>query len=335
MHIRDIALLALLALGPIAANPAAAKSGSDGDHPLVGRYVGSELVGRYDNAFDEADLINGPITDLRGAGAPGWLHVEGKTTLLYYKLPQDRSSLEVLRNYQASLEGRGFKIRFTCATSNGSCYKGRSGSSTNTAPYDLALAIDAGPELPRLNGDYIRNYFRENGRYLLAELSDPKGTAYVSIIIAEDSNRGNFAFIRVVETRSMEAEKISVVGADEMRSALASEGRIALYGIHFDFDKDSIQAESKPTLDEIGELLKSDPSLRLTVTGHTDAQGGRDHNLDLSRRRASNVVSALIKDYRIDGSRLEPRGTGASEPIAPNDTDANRALNRRVELVRK
>ena len=71
------------------------------------------------------------------------------------------------------------------------------------------------------------------------------------------------------------------------------------------------------------------------MIGHTDSKGGRDYNLDLSRRRADNVVNALVNDYGIDPSRLEPRGAGSSEPLAANDTDANRALNRRVELVRK
>lgn len=330
MQARFVVSLALIVLVSIAPNLVAAKPDSKGDHPLVGRYEGSKLVGRYDNAFDEVDVINGPITNARGTGAPGWLNLEGKTTLLYYTLPAERSSLEILRNYQASLEGEGFKIAFTCATAKGTCYEDGS-----TGPWDLALAIDGHPDLPTLDGNVIRNLFRENARYLLARRSGEQGTAYVSIVIAENSVSGNHAFIRVVETKEMEADKISFVSATQMQSVLTDKGRISLYGIHFDFDKDSIQPESKPTLDEIGRLLKSDPALRLTVTGHTDAHGKSEYNLDLSRRRASSVVSALINDYNIDKSRLEPRGAGASEPIAPNDTDANRTLNRRVELVRK
>lgn len=327
-------LLALMTLVSIASSFAFAKTRSDGDHPLVGRYEGSEQVGRYDNAFDEVELINGPITNARGIGAPGWLHVEGKTTLLYYMLPAERSSLEVLRNYQANLEAKGFRVAYTCATGNGSCYENRPGHIPDSGPYSFALAFDANPELPRLNSDFIRNYFRENVRYLLERQSGEQGTVFVAIVIAENSVRGNHAFIRVVETKEMDANKISFVTATQMKGALADQGRINLYGIHFDFDKDSILSESKPTLDEIGQLLNSDPSLRLTVTGHTDAKGGRDYNLDLSRRRAGNVVNALVKDYGIERSRLETRGAGASEPLAANDNDANRALNRRVELVR-
>ena len=52
-------------------------------------------------------------------------------------------------------------------------------------------------------------------------------------------------------------------------------------------------AESQPTLDEIAKLLKSEPSLRLHVVGHTDNQGNPEYNLDLSRRRAASVVREL------------------------------------------
>lgn len=132
------------------------------DHPLVGSYEGSEQVGRRISEFDEVEIMNGPIGDARGIGAPGWLRLEGKISLLYYKLPADRSTLEVLRNYQSSLEGKGFRTLYTCTTSNGSCYIGREGRSVDTAPYSFALALDANPELPRFDGDYVRNYFETN-----------------------------------------------------------------------------------------------------------------------------------------------------------------------------
>lgn len=76
------------------------------DHPLVGRYEGSEQVGRQVAEFDEVEIMNGPIGNTRGIGAPGWLRLEGKISLLYYRLPAERSTLEVLRNYQSSLESK-------------------------------------------------------------------------------------------------------------------------------------------------------------------------------------------------------------------------------------
>jgi OmpA-OmpF porin, OOP family len=323
-----IASLLVFALGAL---PALA----DGDHPLVGRYEGAKLVGHHGVEFDEVEIITEPIGgSQRGPAVPGWSKLEGKIDLYYYALPEGRSSLEVLRNYQSSLTAKGFKTEFTCATSDGSCYVNTPGRAADTAPYDLALAFDASPELPRLNGDFIRNYFRHNARYLLAKKSDADGTWYASIVIAESGERGNFAFVRVIQTKAMEQDKISFVGADQMRSSIAQSGRISLYGIQFDFDRDSIRADSQPTLDEVAKLLREDPALRLAVVGHTDAKGGEAYNIDLSKRRAAAVVAHLAANGGIDAARLQSRGAGAGEPVASNDDEAGRAKNRRVELVR-
>lgn len=318
----------------LAGTAGAAEPGKD--DPLVGRYEGSELVGFKDYGYDEVDVFNGPFSmAVRGKDAPGFLHLEGNVRLYYYKLPQERSSLEVLRNYEASLKSKGFTTVFTCATSNGSCYLKREGHvDSGTAPYEFGVTFDDAPELPRLDGDYIRNYFGTNARYLLARLDRPTGTAHASLTLAE-GNHGNYAFIRVIESKAMESDKITVVNAGDMGHALADSGRISLYGIHFDFDQDAVKPASKPTLDEIAKLLRNDPALRLAVVGHTDAKGAADYNADLSRRRAANVVAALARDYAIDRSRLTSRGAGAGEPVAANDTDEGRAKNRRVELVRQ
>ncbi|HKF25876.1 MAG TPA: OmpA family protein, partial [Candidatus Acidoferrum sp.] len=77
------------------------------------------------------------------------------------------------------------------------------------------------------------------------------------------------------------------------------------------------------------------PEWRLNVEGHTDNVGGDKHNLDLSERRARSVVNALATRYQIPADRLSPSGYGAQKPKASNETVEGRALNRRVELVRK
>lgn len=313
---------------------AASVAAAGADHPLVGRYEGSTLVGEHHSEYDEANIMVGPIAGTqRGPGAPGWKTVEGKQFLFYYALPEGRSSLEVLRNYESSLSGKGFNILFTCATSNGSCYIQKPDRQPDTAPYDLALAFDDSPELPRLDSDYIRNYFGQTGRYLLARLDRPEGAVYASITLAE-GNHGPHAFVRVTETREMDANKIRFIGAEEMRSTLQDSGRISLYGIWFDTDRDVVKPDSAPTLGEIAKLLQGDPSLRVEVVGHTDGQGEAVHNQSLSDRRARAVVAALVAQHGIAADRLQSRGAGMSQPVASNDDDAGRARNRRVELVR-
>ncbi|MCF0054847.1 OmpA family protein [Dyadobacter sp. CY356] len=73
---------------------------------------------------------------------------------------------------------------------------------------------------------------------------------------------------------------------------------------------------------------------RLTIIGHTDADGSDDANLELSKRRAKAVAQALTTTFGIDSSRLETNGKGKSEPVDSNDTAAGKANNRRVEFVK-
>jgi outer membrane protein OmpA-like peptidoglycan-associated protein len=73
----------------------------------------------------------------------------------------------------------------------------------------------------------------------------------------------------------------------------------------------------------------------VVVTGHTDSQGGFDHNVDLSRRRAAAIVAILTRDFGIAPARLTPFGAGMAAPVSTNENDAGRAQNRRVEIVRR
>jgi outer membrane protein OmpA-like peptidoglycan-associated protein len=120
----------------------------------------------------------------------------------------------------------------------------------------------------------------------------------------------------------------------EMAKALSATGKIDIYGIFFDTDRTDLKAESRASLEEVAKLLKSDPSLRIEVAGHTDNTGGADHNMKLSVGRAAAVVNALVGTYGIDKTRLQPRGYGDTKPVAPNDSDQGRSKNRRVELRR-
>lgn len=93
-------------------------------------------------------------------------------------------------------------------------------------------------------------------------------------------------------------------------------------------------AESKPVLDEVMALMKKQPSWSFSVEGHTDSVGAAAYNLNLSKRRAAAVVGWLTA-AGIDGKRLSSTGHGKEKPVASNETPPGRALNRRVELVKK
>jgi outer membrane protein OmpA-like peptidoglycan-associated protein len=120
----------------------------------------------------------------------------------------------------------------------------------------------------------------------------------------------------------------------DMRSKLLTEGKIVSYGIYFDVNSDKVKAESYGTLKEIAQVLTENPTVKIKIVGHTDGDGDAAKNLDLSKRRAASVKTELSKTFAIDGARIETDGKGKTEPIAPNDTPANKSQNRRVEFIK-
>ena len=137
----------------------------------------------------------------------------------------------------------------------------------------------------------------------------------------------------IVEEEEMDQD--IVVDVKSMMNEINAEGRVALYGIYFDFDKSDMKPESDPTLKEILKLLSENPKLRLYVVGHTDNVGDFSYNMNLSKSRADAVVKTLVSKYNVDKNRLTPAGVGPLCPVTTNDTEEGKAKNRRVELIKK
>jgi outer membrane protein OmpA-like peptidoglycan-associated protein len=116
-----------------------------------------------------------------------------------------------------------------------------------------------------------------------------------------------------------------------MKKELDESGHIAVYGIHFDFDKAHLKTGSEKVLSEIVKLMVQNSGLRVEIQGHTDSTGNREYNLKLSERRAQTVKSYLML-YGVAEDRITVRGYGPDVPVASNDTEEGKALNRRVEL---
>ena len=123
------------------------------------------------------------------------------------------------------------------------------------------------------------------------------------------------------------------VTASNMFDALNRDGHIALY-INFDTGKSIIKPESKAIIDQIVEMLKTNPDLKIGVEGHTDNIGTPASNKTLSEARAKSVVSEIVSKG-IAVERLSPAGYGQDKPIGDNNTEEGRAKNRRVELVKE
>lgn len=112
---------------------------------------------------------------------------------------------------------------------------------------------------------------------------------------------------------------------------IESGQKVILENIFFDFDSYALNPKSDQEIREIYRFLSLNPQLKVRLEGHTDNQGTTAYNAELSRNRAQSVYQRLI-DMGISSDRLEFKGLGSSKPLGPNDTEAQRALNRRTEL---
>lgn len=137
----------------------------------------------------------------------------------------------------------------------------------------------------------------------------------------------------VVVERKDFVQTSALLQADVLKQQLDTVGRVAIQ-VNFATDKADILPASQPQIDQVRALLQADPSLRLSVEGHTDATGSAENNRTLSKARAQSVVAALTA-RDIDVARLSAAGFGPDKPVADNATEDGKAKNRRVELVKQ
>ncbi len=103
-------------------------------------------------------------------------------------------------------------------------------------------------------------------------------------------------------------------------------------GIKFDYKKSDIKPKYNSNLKNIVKILENDPGLKIRIEGHTDTIGSMNYNIELSERRAIAVKNYLV-NMGINGNRITTKGFAYTKPIASNETEAGRAMNRRAELI--
>lgn len=124
------------------------------------------------------------------------------------------------------------------------------------------------------------------------------------------------------------AERKAEVDRCQMRmSDTAKQGKIL-----FKSDSAALEKRSTPTLDRLAEIATACPRVSIDIEGHTDSRGSNDINMELSERRAQAIVDHLVK-AGVARDRLKARGYGPTRPLAPNNSAANMAKNRRIEFT--
>ncbi|MPZ30923.1 MAG: OmpA family protein [Rhodospirillales bacterium] len=318
-------VLASMAISAASASTVLAQKDIAGsaDHGLVGRYEGSVVTFYQAKAYDEVKLPFKPVGRNEKDKAAWQADLAGRLTSIRYEGPGGRSILEVMRNYEAALKAKGFEIRLFCREAK-ECSPGRS-------PSDFWNAARGRVGMPTTWDTTV---------YLLAEKQADSVKTTVGILGVETKATNTkpmtpHVAVTVVESKPMESGKIAVVEATEMQRAIERDGRIAIYGIYFDFDKSDVKPDSAPQIEQLAALLKQNPRLEVLIVGHTDGQGAFDYNLSLSQRRAQAVVDTLVSGHAIERKRLTPAGAGMVAPVATNRTEEGRTKNRRVEIVER
>lgn len=126
--------------------------------------------------------------------------------------------------------------------------------------------------------------------------------------------------------------KLAEAGED-LRYQLLEKGSFSTNEILFDVNKATIKPSSNKILDELGQILSENPSLKISVTGHTDSDGNDADNQKLSENRAKAVANYFQTKFKISPSRLETYGKGESDPLNGNTSAEDKMQNRRVEFV--
>lgn len=279
------------------------------DHSMLPRYPGAKL--RTHRKVD-TETISIPFAQNATEKTP--LKLTGDLSRHIYILT-NVSTLKVYENYKAALLKAGFSFISQCELEQ---------CGTEKQVSDLGGQVS-------VEGD-VYNWYRKP-YYLLAKKTMPSGNVYAAIFIGGHEDEIGVQQI-ILEEKSVQTGLVSV-NADALKQQIDAEGKALIYGIYFDTGKAEIKAESKPTLDAIGELLKRNPDLLLYVAGHTDDTGDGAANVSLSKQRADAVVAALIKDYQIAANRLQAQGVGPYAPASNNTSEAGKQKNRRVELVKR
>lgn len=178
---------------------------------------------------------------------------------------------------------------------------------------------------PNKGGEGDMGYAGQNMKFW-ALRNKKEGNIYIQYL---SNNAG--ASLNVLQESAFE-QSITKITAEEISNDLIEKGKSILY-INFDIDKSIISNDGIETVNEIAVALKKNPSIKVSIEGHTDNSGNADHNKTLSANRAEAVKEKLVANG-INKSSLTTVGYGSEKPLVANDTEENKAKNRRVELIK-
>jgi OmpA-OmpF porin, OOP family len=313
------------------------------DLTVVSRFTGSTLLDGNEVGYAEVEYPSP-----QGTKQP--FIPQGKLTWRTYVAPEARSPIEVYRNYEAALKQAGFTVKLTCTPqscnwrgySRPEAYTNRIADLAPSKRIIVSYSARPAPPTDLIGSSNITGLYAvrtQNGATQHFFLAIGGRVANTSLTLPDkktalkDLGERTYIFLALLEEKAPDLGNVQVFDATAIQGKLTSEGKIAFYALYFDTGKSDLKPESKPQLDSMAEVLKSNPAFNVYIVGHTDTVGDLTMNLDLSRRRAQAVATALTTTYAIPASRITSQGVGPLSPIASNADESGRQRNRRVEMV--
>jgi OmpA-OmpF porin, OOP family len=284
---------------------------------------GAELRAEVIEAAGSYELPTGPWRENTGVTAA---LTSGKVTRQAWRIGGiARSSYEIVLDLRAQLTGQGYDIRYECDAQACGGFDFRYGTE-----------VIGEPEMHVNLGDY----------YFLSATKPGENPDHVSLLV---SRTASAAFIQLVQVGELEATAVAVEPmtstkaepdtalpaeiATDVVSALENVGRFVLSDLVFATGSADLGPGSFSSLTTLADYLSEHPEKRVALVGHTDAQGSLEGNISLSKRRATSVMNRLVSDFGVAAKQLEAEGIGYLAPIASNQTEDGRTLNRRVEAI--
>lgn len=220
-----------------------------------------------------------------------------------------------------------------------------------TNPKPITFANSKGNEMsPFIHPDGNTLYFASDGhpgmggydifmckKLPRGEWSTPVNLGYpinsdkdeISFVVSADGKKGYISTNREGGMGGFDIYVFDLASVDAPDSL--DMKRFVMRNINFEFDSAVLTEASYAEIDSLANFMNENPDIRIEISGYTDDSGTAEHNQMLSLERAAAVMTALL-ERNISVTRLDVAGYGASRPLVPNDSEKNKALNRRVEV---
>lgn len=150
-----------------------------------------------------------------------------------------------------------------------------------------------------------------------------------------DAERRNADMAREETARTQDQLQAMRAKLSDLKTKQTKRGLVVTLGdVLFEVDKARLKSGATRSLEQLAQALRDDPDAHVSIEGHTDSTGSREHNMELSRDRAQSVESYLVS-RGVNPAHITARGLGPDYPVATNKTSAGRQQNRRVEVIVK